>query len=175
MNKTELIMELYFTKLKENAKIPERQSNNAGMDVYVCFDGDYAIIEPRCTELLPTGIASAFDENYYIQIQERGSSGSKGIKYSAGVIDSGYRGEWFLAAYNANDKPVIILKASAELSEKAMEIINRGFVVYPYEKALFQAIVHKVHNELETKEISPQQLLAFSSERGSGKLGSSGK
>lgn len=168
-------MNLYFAKTRENARIPERERGNAGMDIYVCFDEDYMIMQPNETVLFPTGIASAFDEGYYIQIQERGSSGSKGIKYSAGVIDSSYRGEWFLAAHNSSGKPVIILKDTVEISEEAMEIIKKGFIVYPYEKALFQAIVHKVHNELETQEISFGELSEIKSERGSGKLGSSGR
>ena len=79
---------IYFAKVKENAVIPKREKWNAGMDIYPCFDEEYMIIMPGETVLVPTGIASAIDDDYYIQIQERGSSGSKGIKYSAGVIDS---------------------------------------------------------------------------------------
>ena len=82
---------IYFAKVREDAKIPEREIWNAGIDIYPCFDEDYMIIEPHSTALVPTGIASAIPVDYYIQIHERGSSGSKGIKYSAGVIDSSYR------------------------------------------------------------------------------------
>jgi dUTP pyrophosphatase len=167
---------LFFAKIKENAVVPSRSSWNAGMDIYPCFDEDFIIIEPGETKLVPTGISSAVAQDYYIQIQERGSSGSKGIKYSAGVIDSSYRGEWFLATTNCGKKPVIIMKKDInEINSPEKEIIEEGFTVYPYNKALFQAVLHRVHNEIETEEISYEQLKNISSERGSGKLGSSGK
>ena len=47
--------------------------------------------------------------------------------------------------------------------------------VYPYTKALFQGIVHNVHNELSIEEIDAAALADYPSVRGDGKLGSSGK
>ncbi len=167
---------IYFAKVRPDAKIPTREVWNAGVDIYPCFDEEYMIIPPHSTVLVPTGIASAIPVDYYIQIYERGSSGSKGIKYSAGVIDSSYRGEWFLAATNTNDKPVLITKLDLEKTDKTIrELIENAYIVYPYTKALFQGVVHSVHNELEREEISLDALKAVPSERGSGKLGSSGK
>lgn len=167
---------IYFAKVHKDAVIPEREKWNAGIDIYACFDEDYIIIPPHSTKLIPSGIASAIPENYYIQIHERGSSGSKGIKYSAGVMDSSYRGEWFLATTNTNEKPVIILKKSLEnFDVVAKNIIEETFIIYPYTKALFQGIVHNVHNELSRKEISFDDLKNIPSSRGDGKLGSSGK
>jgi dUTP pyrophosphatase len=169
-------MDICFAKVKENAVIPQRESWNAGLDIYACFDEDYMIIEPHTTVLVPTGIASVIPEGYYIQIQERGSSGSKGIKYSAGVIDSSYRGEWFLATTNTNNKPVLITKLEIDSMDKtAAELIRSAYIVYPYSKALFQGIVHNVHNELSVKAITLDELNAVPSQRGDGKLGSSGK
>lgn len=167
---------IYFAKVKPQAKIPEKELYNAGVDIYPCFDEDYMIIPPHTTALVPTGIASAIPENYYIQIYERGSTGSKGIKYSAGVIDSSYRGEWFLATTNTNDKPLIISKLDLEsLDDSVREVIEKAYIVYPYTKALFQGVVHCVHNELEKEEISYDELSKIPSDRGEGKLGSSGK
>ncbi len=167
---------IYFAKVKPNARIPDRDVWNAGLDIYPCFDEDYFIIPPHSTRLVPTGLASAIPVDNYIQIYERGSTGSKGIKYSAGVIDSSYRGEWFLATTNTNDKPVVISKLDLnELSDPARELIEKAYIVYPYSKALFQGVVHSVHNEIPREEISYDALLAIPSERGSGKLGSSGK
>ena len=91
---------LFFAKVKPSAKIPKKRNEDAGYDIYACFDESYLVIDPGETKLIPTGIASAFDESKYIQLEERGSTGSKGIKRSAGVIDSGYRGEWFVALTN---------------------------------------------------------------------------
>lgn len=167
---------IYFAKVKENAVIPQREQWNAGLDIYPCFEEDYMIIPPHSTVLVPTGLASAIPENYYIQIYERGSTGSKGIKYGAGVIDSSYRGEWFLATTNTNDKPVIISKLDTENMDKSIrELIENAYIIYPYKKALFQGVVHSVHNELTREEISYEELRSIPSQRGSGKLGSSGK
>lgn len=167
---------IYFAKVNPNAKIPSREIYNAGVDIYPCFDEEYMIIPPHKTVLVPTGIASAIPENYYIQIYERGSTGSKGIKYGAGVIDSSYRGEWFLATTNTNDKPILITKLDINsLDTTIREIIENGYIVYPYSKALFQGVVHCVHNELEREEISYDELAKIPSNRGDGKLGSSGK
>lgn len=167
---------IYFAKIKENAIIPTKEEYNAGLDIYPCFDEDYMIIEPGETKLVPTGIASAIPVNYYIQIHERGSSGSKGIKYSAGVIDSSYRGEWFLATTNGNQKPILITKIDINsLDKNIKDIINKGYIVYPYDKALFQGIIHCVHNEIERDEIAYEDILKIPSKRGNGKLGSSGK
>lgn len=168
--------EIYFAKLRDDAVIPEKKAENAGMDIYPCFDEPYIIIKPLETKLIPTGIISSVPENYYIQIQERGSTGSLGLKYSAGVIDSGYRGEWFLAAVNLGCKPFVILKQSLEqLEEPAKSIIKEGFTVYPYKKALFQAIIHCVHNEIKCSAADKTSVLSNYSQRGDGKLGSSGK
>lgn len=164
--------DILFAKVNENGIIPTKEEYNAGYDLYCCFDDDFITIAPHTTELVPTGIASVIPIDFYIHICERGSTGSKGIKSSAGVIDSSYRGEWFMAVTNTNNKPLAIVKE---------EYLNNhkdefdGYVVYPYEKALFQGIVHSVHNELSTKEITYDELLTHKSERGSGKLGSSGK
>jgi len=162
---------IVFAKVKENAQIPARDSWNAGFDIYPCFEEESFIIEPHTTALVPTGIASAVPENYYIQIQERGSTGSKGIKYSAGVIDSSYRGEWFLATTNTNNKPILITKMDiASLPENVKELIEKAYIVYPYTKALFQGIVHCVHNELSVEEITFEELQKIPSQRGDGKL-----
>lgn len=167
---------IYFAKIRDNAVIPDKEIYNAGVDIYPCFEEDYMVIPPHKTVLVPTGIASAIPENYYIQIYERGSTGSKGIKYSAGVIDSSYRGEWFLATTNTNDKPVIISKIDLNaLDDTVRELIEKAYIVYPYKKALFQGVVHCVHNELEREEISYEELAKIPSHRGTGKLGSSGK
>lgn len=103
-------LEIIFAKVKENAIIPSKEDENAGFDIYACWDGvekKDKIIKPHTTKLIPTGIACALPINYYFQVEERGSTGSKGIKKSAGVVDSGYRGEIFVAISNVNDRYLI--------------------------------------------------------------------
>lgn len=101
---------IYFAKVKENAIIPTKEDENAGYDIYGIF-GDNTdenrIIRPHTTKLIPTGIACALPQKYYFQVEERGSTGSKGIKKSAGVIDSGYRGEIFIAITNSTNNYLV--------------------------------------------------------------------
>lgn len=169
---------IFFAKVHKDAKIPTKRSEDAGYDIYPCFEDDYIIINKHETVNIPTGIASAFNDDYYIQIEEKGGTGSKGIKRSSGVIDSGYRGEWFISITNTNDVPLIITK----ICNSAIDILDElgGFslfdksIFYPYDKAIAQAIVHVVP-KMESSEISYQELLLIESERGLGKLGSTGK
>lgn len=158
--------ELYFAKVKPNAIIPTKDDENAGYDIYACFDEDYMIIEPHTTKLIPTGIAVAMDSKWYMQLEERGSTGSKGIKKSAGVIDSGYRSEIFAAITNTNSVPIAITKVCFKDLDN---MIN-----YPYEKAICQGIIHPVPT-MDTREISYEELCSIESKRGTGALGSSGK
>lgn len=156
---------LYFAKMKDKAIIPSKSDENAGYDIYACVDDDI-LLHPHETKLIPTGIAACVSENYYLQVQERGSTGSKGIKYGAGVIDSGYRGEIFIAITNANDKPLCFASDP--------NVYNDNYIVYPLSKAIAQLIVHIVPR-MEVKEISYEELSSIPSKRGTGAIGSSGK
>ena len=167
--------DLLFAKVNPNAIIPTKEKENAGYDIYACFENDYLVIPPHSTKLVPTGIASAISDTYYLGVAERGSTGKIGMKYSAGVIDSGYRGEIFIALSNINNVDIIISKLSKEeLMDKYGEIY-KYCDIYPYSKAIAQLIVHEVHNEVEPKEISYEELQLIPSKRGTGSLGSSGK
>ena len=166
--------ELIFAKVREEAKIPTKRAEDAGRDLYPCFEQDFMVIHPLETELIPTGIATAFSPKYYAQIQERGSTGSKGIKYGAGVIDSGYRGEWFVPITNCNDKSLMIAKKEYLDNIIFKNEVEKRFLVYPYEKAIAQFVMHLVPH-FEEKEVSYEELQNIKSERGNGALGSSGK
>lgn len=159
---------IYFAKLKEGAKIPTKIEENMCYDIYACFDQDNFIINPHSTALVPTGICSAFDSKWGISLRERGSTGSIGMKTSAGQIDSGYRGEWFVALTNTNDKPIVISK------EVEKTTITEDYIFYPYSKAICQAKVEEVP-VIEIQEIDADVLKQIPSIRGEGKLGSSGK
>ena len=170
---------IFFAKIKPNAVIPSKKKEDAGYDIYACFDEDYFVIEPFKTRAVPTGIASAFSSKYYAQVEERSSTGKLGIKKSSGVIDSGYRGEYLIMTYNTNDKPFVISKIEQDMMPETFEvdgkIYNKNEIVfYPYKKAICQIVMHIVP-DLETNEISYDELLKFSSERGASGFGSSGK
>lgn len=161
--------------IESDAKIPTKKNEDAGYDIYASFKDDYMKIPAHNTILIPTGIASALPVNKYFQIEERGSTGSKGIKKSAGVIDSGYRGEWFIAITNTNNKDMFIAKANVvEKLNKAAAVLDTDIMIYPYEKAIAQAVLHEVF-DVTIKEMSYDELQEIKSERGTGALGSSNK
>ena len=114
-------------------------------DIYACIDENYIILQPGEIKMIPTGLISAFDPKYRIVFQERGSTGIKGLKVNAGLIDSGYRGEWVVILNNVSNKEI----------------------TYPTNKAICQAkvqFVPKINIVKNTDEIS-----SFVSERGTGK------
>lgn len=157
---------LYWAKVKESAKIPSKRYEDAGYDLYPCFDEDYMVIEPHETKLVPLGVASAFDPEYVMILKERGSTGTKGIAQRSGVIDSGYRGEYMAPVTNLNTRRVVIKKEGVEYTGDA--------IIYPYEKAICQGVLLRMP-QIESEEISLEDLKSIESERGAGKLGSSGK
>ena len=161
--------ELYFAKVKPGAIIPTKRDEDAAYDIYALFDEDYLVIPPHKTVLVPTGIATVFSSKWVALLRERGSNGSKGLAQRAGVIDSGYRGEWFVPLTNTNRVPIVIVKKGVELP-----LMYNDAILYPYEKGIAQMLMVEVP-KLRTKEISYEELLTFNSERGTGALGSSGK
>ena len=170
--------ELYFAKVRESAIIPTKKLEDAGYDVYANFEEDFFVIEPGATRAVPTGIATAFSPKYYIQVEERGSMGKLGIKKSSGVIDSGYRGEYFIMTYNTNNKPFVISKIAADELD-TFEVSGKQYskddcIIYPYTKAICQLVVQEVP-VLKTKELTYDELCEIKSERGKGGFGSSGK
>lgn len=160
-----------FAKVKPNAIIPSKREEDAGFDVYACFDEDYMIIFPHETQLIPTGIAGCCDKDYCFIAKERGSTGSKGIALRCGVLDSGYRNEWFIALTNTTDKMLFISKTADRLIYKRF---GDNILIYPYYKAIAQVLVVPVP-ETEIEEVSYEELKEIKSERGMGALGSSNK
>ena len=170
---------IYFAKMKENAVIPSKKKEDAGYDLYACFEEDYFVIEPFKTRAVPTGIACAFSPKYYVQVEERSSTGKLGIKKSSGVMDSGYRGEYLILTFNTNDKPLVISKLDEAEVPETFEVNGKVYekknaVFYPYKKAICELVVH-ILPELETEELSYDDLLQIKSERGAKGFGSSGK
>lgn len=169
---------LKFCLLDSDAMLPTKRKEDAGYDIYACFSGDWMNIKPHETVMIPTGIASVFDPKYVAVLKERGSTGTKGIGQRCGVIDSGFRDNWMVPVTNHNDIPIVILKEDAEdkwLEEIEMHGLTKDdFIIYPYNKAICQMLLLPVP-EVEVVEISRAELEDAKSERGKGKLGSSGK
>lgn len=173
------VVDIKFAKVHPNAIIPSKRDEDMGFDIYACFDEDYIVISPHETKLVPTGIASSCSAEYGFLVFERGSTGSKGIARRCGVIDSGYRNEWFIGLTNTTDRNLLISKLSKEeiynkYYDDYKPWIKEDFMVYPYSKAIAQALVVPVP-KTNVVEISYEELKTIESERGMGKLGSSSK
>ncbi len=188
--------EILWARVKSNAKIPAKLKENAGYDIYACFDEDFIAIPCGGTKLIPTGLACALSDKYYLQLEERGSTESQGIKRSAGVVDSGYRGEIFVALTNCSGKDILISKLDREKLHNtyfgnkcrqgkenlALKTENcfifpcdeASAIIYPYDKAICQGIVHIIP-DVESREVNYDELRSYGSERGEGNLGSRGK
>ena len=103
-------IKIKFAKLREDVILPSKDDGNVGYDIYANFTDDYMLIRPHSTVMIPTGLESIIPNGFAIILKDRGSTGSKGISTACGVIDSSFRGEWFVALHNENDIPVFILK-----------------------------------------------------------------
>lgn len=187
--------EIYFAKVRKDGVIPKKRLEDAGYDLYACFDEGYIKIERREIVKINTGVATAFSPNYAMIIKERGSTGSLGLSVRMGVVDSGFRGEIKVGINNTGQRDIIIAK-DIERTKKALirkrqnemrrrhnlcfgeldikKLIEKIYVFYPYEKAIAQAVMVKIP-KLKTKITSHEELLKIPSERGVGMLGSTEK
>ena len=163
-----------FAKVRPTAKIPTKRVEDAGYDIYADFEEPFILINPHETVLIPTGIASACDTDFCFVLKERGSTGTKGIAQRCGIIDSGYRDEWFVPITNTTDDYIMIAKSNNTSTDVFGSIPMKKIIRYPYEKAICQALVIPVP-EVTVEEITYDELKGIASERGTGALGSSGK
>ena len=99
-----------FAKVRPTAKIPTKRVEDAGYDIYADFEEPFILIKPHETVMIPTGIASACDTDFCFVLKERGSTGTKGIAQRCGIIDSGYRDEWFVPITNTTNDYIMITK-----------------------------------------------------------------
>lgn len=157
-----------FIGLKDDTIIPTKDRGNAGYDIYANFDEENFVIQPHETRLVPTALSTIFLPRYVMLLRERGSTGSRGMALRAGVVDSNYRGEIFVGITNTNDKPLVITK------EKDTSALEDDYIVYPYTKAIAQAIFVELSHLTPVKG-KAKDLEKHKTNRGKGALGSSGK
>ncbi len=197
--------ELLWAKVKPDAIIPTKRDEDAGYDIYPCFEEDYIVIPPHETKMIPTGIASAFSDDYVAVLKERGSTGTKGIAQRCGVIDSGFRNEWICPITNTTDRNMIISKITLDelIKNYAYETPDKDvylegfdhssiYLKYNYisfdedcvvdEPTIIYPYLKAICQALilpvpkmNAKEISYDDLKSITSERGMGMLGSSQK
>ena len=161
-------------KVRPTAKIPTKRVEDAGYDIYANFEEPFILINPHETKMIPTGIASACDTDYCFVLKERGSTGTKGMAQRCGIIDSGYRSEWFVPITNTTDDYIIIAKSDDTSTDVFGSIPMKKIIRYPYEKAICQALLIPVPT-VDVEEYTYEELMAIPSSRGTGALGSSGK
>lgn len=83
-----------------DAKMPTMAyEGDAGWDLYASQKVE---MDPWERYLVPTGIKTEFSPDYVALIRDRGS-GPKTHIVVAGVIDAGYRGEWFVQVFSTKE------------------------------------------------------------------------
>lgn len=160
---------LYFFKDDERAIIPTKRKEDAGYDVYMLPTDEPVIVKPGETVSLHTGLKTAFNSDYVLLGRERGSTRTKGLRFGAGVIDSGFRGEILIPINNTSGKDIVLMPEKYS-SDKSFE----DALIYPQTKAIGQLLLVPVI-DAEVKEVSAEEYEKFDSERGEGMFGSSGK
>ena len=159
------MLTIKFARMHVDAKEPTKRKEDAGYDLYPCFDGAYIKIPVNETVIIPTKIRVKIPDGYYMQFLERGSTGIRGIGQRAGVIDSGYTGELLVPITNHSTRDLYIMKEDCSLDREN---------VYTYEKAICQMVLLPVPDS-RFAEISQTEMDFIETVRRSGKFGSSGK
>lgn len=170
--------EVFFAKVREGAIIPSKRKEDAGLDIYAELSNfkretdEGVVYEIECpvltTTLVPTGLATAMPSTHYLNLKhERGSTAVQSMGVLAGVVDSGFRNEMFIALTPLH-KSVIITSAVGEVE------VTDTHILYPYSKAIAQGTIDLVP-EAKLTEIDLEALRNIPSERGMTMLGESGK
>lgn len=165
---------VYFAKVREGAQIPTKRVEDAGYDIYAELSEHQVDehVEIECpvlaTTLVPTGLAVAMPNTHYLNLKhERGSTGVQSISVLAGVVDSGFRNEMFVA--------ITPLRKAVKITSRVTKVEEtETHILYPYSKAIAQGTIDLVP-KAEVSEITYEELLKIESERGLGMLGESGK
>lgn len=155
-----------FCKLDKGATVPSKAHEEDGwLDIFPCNKGIDYVIEPHTVKLIPTGIASKFASKYRASIGERGSNTRSTLIVMAGKIDANYTGEWFVALYNGNDRPVAITNDPNKYTD---------YITVPMTKAMAQVAIER-SPDVVIKEADVESVCGRKTDRGAGCLGSSGR
>ena len=119
---------------------------SAGADVYA---SESVTIQPNERKLIKTGVSIELPEGYLCYVMGRsGNTIKKGLHVALGLVDSDYRGEIGVMAFNQSDEPIYFKKG-----DRVAQL-----VILPYPKITFE----------DVRELSE-------TERGTGGYGSTGK
>lgn len=153
--------------MNDKVKMPTKRTTDVGFDVYA-LENTY--LGPHTTKMIATGLKAILPSNVWLRAADRGSTGSIGLHTHCGIIDEQYVGEIFIALCNTNDKPLLI----TDEVEKVINTVDMFY--YPITKGIAQLIPEwrlDVNSTIATDDDLINAI--YRSERGDGKLGSSGK
>ncbi len=140
-------MEIKIKRLNKDAYLPTYANpGDAGMDLRTTED---KTLKPGERYGFKIGFAVEIPNGYVALVWDKSGLANKhGLKTMAGVIDSGYRGEWEIVICNLSDRPYSFVKGDK----------------------IAQALIQKVERAdvIETETLSETQ-------RGDGKMGSTGR
>lgn len=103
MNKN---LKLKIERLSPAAKLPRRaHATDAGLDL---FSADYYSLMPNEKTLISTGVKMAIPDGCVGLIWDKSSMAKSGVHCTAGVIDSGYRGEILISMINLSQNIIHI-------------------------------------------------------------------
>ena len=105
-------MKITFKKLDDKAMIPVRATaGSAGLDIFACLDTPVTIGAGEI-KMIPTGLTAEPDDNdVALLIYPRsGLSTRYGVTLAncVGVVDSDYRGAWFIPLINNGNLPFTV-------------------------------------------------------------------
>ena len=142
-----MVIKIKFQKLYEDAQLPiYAHPGDAGLDLY---SYETVVIEPGQRHAVSLGFALEIPEGYVSRILDRSGMALKfGMHCLAGVVDSGYRGEYKAIMINHGHEPY-----SIEKGDRVAQLLIQPVVI---------AEIEEVKNLSETV-------------RGEGGFGGSGK
>lgn len=148
-------MSSVIVPISAKGKIPEvAKIGDAGVDLR--YHGDHTIyLKPGDSILVPTGIRVVLPEGYELQIRPRSGLALKysvTVLNSPGTIDSGYRGQIGVILINHGKEP---------------------FLISPGDR-IAQAVLTRYEN-ISWLPVNDEKYDEYTSERGSGGFGHSGK
>ena len=105
-------MKITFKKLDDKAMIPVRATaGSAGLDIFACLDTPVTLGAGEI-KMIPTGLTAEPDDNdVALLIYPRsGLSTRYGVTLAncVGVVDSDYRGAWFIPLINNGNLPFTV-------------------------------------------------------------------
>ena len=100
-----------FKRMTPDAELPMRGTfGSAGYDICANLEEDVTINPGECVKI-STGFATSFRKDYVALVFSRSGLATKNglvVAQGTAVIDSDYRGEWFIPLFNQSDKPQVV-------------------------------------------------------------------